>query len=371
MVNTLLTEINIAESSKKFLAILKKQENLLIYIKGSPDPDAIASAFMIKSIGDYYKTNISIHAEMNVSLPQNSAMIKMLNIPIKFESKIATLLKCGSYCVVDHQSSFIDGISQNMDCVIHIDHHDVVDDNTESEFRIIAHDVGSTSTILTLFLQELNLSMDREIMERICTALIYGIQTDTDKYEHSNKFDYQAVNFLSPFVNTKILNEISGIPLSKTTLGYLGMAIEHQVLYKDWLISGIGFIDQKHRDSIAIIADFLLKRDKVNVVIVFAGIEDLEKKSLFLDASIRSKKETMNLNSLIKEITADGGARRFKGAYQVNLDYFAYCPDKNQLWDVIFQTTVETLKTRKDKLYQTEIKSAFKRFKNKISQTFN
>jgi len=371
MENVILKETDIEKNSKKFLSILKKQDNLLIYIKGSPDPDAIASAFMIKTLGELYQVTVSIHAEMNVSLPQNAAMIKKLNIPIKFESKMSTLQKCGSYGIVDHQSSFIDGISQHMNCVFHIDHHDLDENNSDAEFRIIAHDVGSTSTIMALFLKEFESSFDSEAMERICTALIYGIQTDTDKYEHAKDFDHQAVTFLSPYVNTTILNEISGIPLSKTTLHYLGKAIENQVIYKDWLISGIGFIDQRNRDSIAIIADFLIKRDEINVVIIFAGIEDIEKGSLFLDASIRSKKETINLNNLIKEITDDGGGRKFKGAYQVNLDYFACCPDKELLWDVIFQTTIETLKKRKDKLYQTEIKSAFKIFKNKVSQLFN
>ncbi len=100
-------------------------------------------------------------------------------------------------------------------------------------------------------------------------------------------------------------------------------------------------MEEKKRDLIALIGDFLLNREDISKVIVFSIIE--KKDSLILDASIRTKKEKFNINSFIKKITASGGARNFKGAFQINLDYFRFCPDRKMLWDLIYVTTLEAI----------------------------
>ena len=74
----------------------------------------------------------------------------------------------------------------------------------------------------------------------------------------------------------------------------------------------------------------------------------------------------LNLNDVIKAITAEGGARKFKGAYQINMDYFSRCPDRALLWDVIRLTTIEVLKKSRDELYITELKGFYNKLKNRI-----
>ncbi len=136
------------------------------------------------------------------------------------------------------------------------------------------------------------------------------------------------------------------------------------------MLAGVGYVDESNRDSIAVIADFLLNREEVASVVVFAIIEKEENRGLTLDASFRSKHEHLNLNDIIKNITSDGGARKFKGAYQIPLNYFTRCPEKEQLWELVKCTTIEVLKDSRDKVYVIELKGIYKRFRGWVNKVF-
>lgn len=351
----------------KFKSAIKKYNNILIYIKGSPDPDAIASAFVIKNICNEFGINTTIFAEKNLSLPQNKAFVKILNIPIKFGKTIPDIEKYDAYAVVDYQSAYVEKITGKIPCVLHIDHHETINEEIEVNFKLINNDAGSACTIIAQLLKGLNLDFKDNSLTTMATALLYGIQTDTDKYTHAGKEDLNSLNYLSKYSDSKIINKISGIPLSEETVKLLNKAIKNQLIYKDWLISGIDFIDEANRDSIAIIADFLLKRKNVSTVIVFAVIKNNDNSRLTLDASIRTDKKNNILNDIIKKISPEGGARKYKGAYQVNLNYFVYCPNKSMLWDVIRLTTIEKLQTQRDDMYKTEIEGFINKFRKKLS----
>ena len=143
-------------------------------------------------------------------------------------------------------------------------------------------------------------------------------------------------------------------------------AFKHKKLYKDWLFADIGFIDESIRDSIAIIADFLVQRINCMMVVVFAVVENKTRKTLRLDASFRSDNESFDLNKLIKQISPSGGGRKYKGAYQVDLNYFADCPDKELLWESIDCTTRSKLKHLRNQLQAREIKGIYKKIKGKF-----
>ncbi len=355
--------------AEKFTAVIKRYNNILIFIKGSPDPDAIASSYAFKMICEAFGIKSSIIAAVNLSLPQNREFVKVLKIPIKFEKSLSGIEDFDSYAVFDHQSLYVDKLTYKIPCAVHIDHHDF-DEEEEREkidvdFKLINREAGSTSTILALLLKELNLSLEEDIMKNISTALQFGIENDTDNYSHAGKIDYDALNYISEFSDNRIINRINGVPLSNKALKLLGQAIDNQFIYKDWLIAGLGYIDQRNRDLIAIVADFLIKRQDISTVIVFAIIEK-EDSSLYLDASFRTNSENINLNSIIKEITLRGGGRKYKGAFQVGLDYFANCPDRELLWKLVKITTVEVLKKRRDRIYVTELRGFYKNFKRRI-----
>jgi nanoRNase/pAp phosphatase (c-di-AMP/oligoRNAs hydrolase) len=347
-------------------ASISKYRNILIIIKGSPDPDAIASSFAMSALCRKLGVSSTIVSMRKLSLPENRAFIATLEIPVRFSPDLPDLRHFDAYIVTDFQTPAAREIAGRLPCAVFIDHHEPDGGEARADFVLRNTDAGSTCTIIALLFKEMDIKLEPPIMAQVSTALLYGIYTDTDKYSHAGRLDYEALDYLSAFSDHEAFNKISTTPLSKETLDLLKIAIRGKVPYKDWLITGVGYVRADNRDSIAVVADFLLKREKYQTVIVFAAIENEDRSRLTLDASLRSSSDNLNLNDVIKAITAEGGARKFKGAYQINMDYFSRCPDRDLLWNVIRLTTIEVLKKSRDEMYITELKGFYQKLRDRI-----
>jgi len=345
-------------------------KNILIYINGSPDPDAIASSFALQIILSVIGIDSKIVAEKKLSLPQNKLFVEKLKIPISYKVSSIKIKDYQGYAILDFQSPDIDFLSDKLPCLIHIDHHKAVESSVAPTIKYIDEKVGSASTILTFLIQLIKDKITEESFTTISTALLYGIQTDTDKYEHASAKDYEAIKFLSPFADNVFLNSISNIPVSRESMELIYKAIDNKQIYKEWLITGIGVIDKNIRDEVAMVADFLLKREEVNTCVVTSLVKDKSNSHLWIDTSFRTQKGNIDLDNIIKEITPNGGGRKYKGAFQINIDYFYDAPDQELLWQTVLTTTMEIIKKKRDELYVTEIKGAYKDLKGRIVSFF-
>jgi nanoRNase/pAp phosphatase (c-di-AMP/oligoRNAs hydrolase) len=348
-----------------FLETVSKYNSIVIYIPGSPDPDAIASAYAIKMILKYISIDSDIFAEKKLSLPQNRAFTRKLKIPVFF-GKAINLKKYQGYIVPDYQNNIVEQIGSSLPCVAHIDHHDKSSDSAKADFSLIRTDAGSTSTLVALIVKNINIHFSEKDLVSMATALTFGIQTDTDKYSNITPLDFEALNYLSGFADRNLLADISSIPLSPETLLYYNKAKNIEIVYRDWAFYGIGYVDAKNRDSIAITADLIIKNSEYKTVAVFAIIENHKKRETYLDVVLRTKSGNIDLNRIIKTITPSGGGRRFKGAYQVKLNYLKNVPDKDLLWQVVEAATLETLRRSRDAFYVPGIKSLYGNLKNKV-----
>ncbi len=358
-------------AARALVKSLQRYQRILILIKGSPDPDAIASSYAISVICGELGITCTIFTEKKISLTANFVFVKTLRIPLSYISSVPDMQEFDAYIVTDSQSPHAPDLTGSLPCAAFIDHHEPAEEKIEAGFALQDTNAGSTSTLIALILKELQWKIDPVVMMGIATALVYGIYTDTDKYSHAGKLDYEALEYLSKYSDSDIFNKISSTRLSKKTLQMLKTATTNKHIYKDWLITGIGYVDAANRDSIAIIADFLLKREKTATVVVFAAIVDINRNRLTLDASLRSSQENMNLNDIIKKITPEGGARKFKGAYQICLDYFHHCPERELLWNLIEITTLDLLEKSRDELYLTELKGFYRQFKKRVRDIFS
>lgn len=348
-----------------FTAAVKKYSAIAIYIPGSPDPDAIASAYVIKLLLRALSIEANIYAEKKISLAQNKAFIERLKIPVFFGRDI-NLKHYAAYIVPDFQSNLVKGVSEIIPCAAHIDHHSKSNMRVEADYTLIRTDAGSTSTLVALIWKNIELELEGKDMTLMATALIFGIQTDTDKYSNLSSLDIEALDFLVKFADMAILERVNSMPPSSETLYYCNKARESEIVYKDWAFYGLGYIDAQNRDSIAISSDLLLKSSSHRAVAVYALVENKKKGELYLDVSLRAVSGAIDLNKVIKRITPTGGGRKYKGAYQVRLSYFLSAPDRELLWQVIADTTVETLKKSRDSLYITGIESIYDNLKSKM-----
>lgn len=353
------------KEAELFIQAVQKYKVLAIFIPGSPDPDAIASAYAIKLILNYYSIESAIYAEKKLSLPQNQLLIDKLKIPVNFGEDI-NIKKYEAYIVPDFQNNRVDVIGDSIPCAVHIDHHARSSDARKADYSLLRDDVGSTSTMVSLIMKELALELPSEEMTSVATALMFGIQTDTDKYEHINPLDVEALSFLSAFADQSFLENINNLPPTPEMLLFYNKGIGNEVVYKDWGLYGIGFVDSKNRDSIALAADMILKNRNHSLVAVFAVIDNLRKGEMYLDVSLRSSSSSVDLNRIIKRITPNGGGRQYKGAYQVKLDYFLNTPERELLWKLVEATTIDTFQRNRDTYYKAGIENIYESIKEKV-----
>jgi len=342
------------KAASDFLKSVQKYKKIMIIIQGSPDPDAIASSFAIKEMLKTFSIESEIYASKKISLSQNRAFIKSLNIPLKIVKTLQPE-NYEAYIVTDFQSNVVKGVSEKIPCVAHIDHHQKDPGRLAAEFSLIKTESGSTSTLVTLILKNLEIRLSENQCRAVSTALMFGIQTDTDSYEHTGDPDIEALGFLSSRADMEIINRLNGIPLSGPTLSFYNRALGHGTVYKDWGFYGIGYIDISQRDSLAIAADLLLKKSGLKTIAVYSIVSDTGKHEMFLDVSLRTKSSNLDLNSLIKKITTTGGGRVYKGAYQVKLDYFRNAADRDALWETVEKVTLDWLKKSRDNVYLHEL----------------
>ncbi|MBN1498624.1 MAG: hypothetical protein JW982_00585 [Spirochaetes bacterium] len=360
--------MDIKKEKNLLFASLMKTRNLLIYIKGSPDPDALASAFALQLICESLKIKSEIVSPMQISLAQNLKFIKTLHIPVKF-TDIKDFSKYDSYAILDYPVADLD-VQHNMQLALHIDHHKKTQNKIAATYSLLNDKVNAVSTIFTLLLMEINPVLPKETSVRLYTALLFGQNTDIGNMAVASEYDREAHRFLEEQADTEIISELNESLYSEETLTILSKAILNHETYKSWLITGVGYIPHSLRDSIAISADFLLEREDVTTVIVFSLIENKADKKLYLDASLRTKNHRLDLNNLIKSITPNGGGRNFKGAYQINLDYFHSSENKTELWEIANRTTRAIFRDKRDTLGKIEISGFFKKIKEDIKSIF-
>lgn len=366
-----MMNINFDAAAKEILSLLQEQENVAIIIKGSPDPDAIASSYFFWKLCTIVHVKASIFGFMPPSLPSNREFISVFKIPLDIVESIReiNIKRYSGYIVCDYQTAILEANFSATPCILHLDHHTPAKHDIPARFRILTDEVSSTSTLCALIMKNISVFTSDEI-SNLATALYLGIKTDSDGFRHVGEYDRMALEYITPFCRMELIERIENTPLTPYAMSLLQKAMNNAVNYKDWLITGVGFVEEKYRDTIAIIADYLLQNNDVELVVVYGAIYHNNRTKLDIDASFRTKNEDFDLNELIKNITPDGGGRKYKGAFQVHIDYFVHCPDQKKLWELVEMTTNTILQNQRDRSFSIALQGKFKKIKNMLKQLF-
>ncbi|MCK5710156.1 MAG: DHH family phosphoesterase, partial [Deltaproteobacteria bacterium] len=208
-------------------------KKLVILLHDHPDPDSIASALALRTLLKRNKqTAIIGHLGEQISRPENVAMIELLEIDLEALTP-AKLKDFDSIALVDVQPPFFSGKQiPEVDTVI--DHHPLVG-SYDAKFKEIRAEEGATSTILTKYLRAAQV----DISERLATALLYGIKTDTITLNRdANPDDVEAFTFLYPHANLALLRRIERAEVPPCEMKSLG-----QALADHWISDGIFFVN--------------------------------------------------------------------------------------------------------------------------------
>jgi nanoRNase/pAp phosphatase (c-di-AMP/oligoRNAs hydrolase) len=223
----------------------------LILIYGSPDPDALASAWALRTLMRRHAVTPRIGYTGEVGRLENQTMIESLRIPAR-PLKPRPLKTADLIALVDCQPEFFASMELPR-CDVVFDHHPKKS-RREYPFSDIRPNCLATTSILTEYLREAEIEPD----VRMATALYYGIQTDSRNLQRPpTPVDSAAMRYLEHKVNTSLLRRIEFSLYSLNRLDYFSIALVKLRHYKDVLYSHVGPVP--YSDICVQLADFLIR----------------------------------------------------------------------------------------------------------------
>ena len=282
-----------------------------ILLQHDPDPDAIGSALALRELLGRNRATTPIVTFGGVNRPENIAMVRLLDIQIdrityddlhKEEAKLA---------LVDVQPPYFDKSLGRVDLVV--DHHPKRA-NFKARFTDLRTPYGATATIFTEYIRAAGI----EPSQRLATALLYGIKTDTLFLERgSNLADLSAFTYLYPFANKAMITRIERPALPREDLEALGRALSRLQLDNGVAVIHMGEINRE--DVIPQMAEFCLQIEGVEWGVVSGLVNDRVVISVRNVGYVKSAGEI--LKKLYDDIGSAGGHRAMAKAV-IPLDRF-------------------------------------------------
>lgn len=334
---------------KKLKELRNEGDSILIVIHDNPDPDAIASATALSVIARTlgFKTQIVYGGE--ITHHENRAFVNLLGVELRKISRGSYELRRYPFiALVDCQPNGNLTILDQSDyekIKVLIDHHQILQHLQEllpeDAFLDIRPEVYSSSAILAEYLRMLNISVNHILG----TALFYGVYIDTKKFSKLSHVDLKAIEFLAEKVDYELLDKIEHPDISTETAEILAKAIMNRRIYKNVVISNVGFIT--NRDAIAESADFLLRLEGITTVLVFGIVDDR------IEISARTRDVRVNIGAVLREAFGDigsGGGHAQSGGARIPLGIFKLAKDKSSLLrlaeEAITEKFLEALKVK-------------------------
>ncbi len=327
-----IRRLHVTRIAQRLFRLLESWEGVLgIVTHNNPDPDAISSAMALAAIAraaSDRRLQTRILYDGNIGHQENRAFVNLLDI--RMEKCTAQQLKeCRYLAMVDASAPGINNtIPRGTPINIVIDHHRAEEQVVAAaDFVDIRPGMGATASILTQYLQDLDVPVDK----KVATGLLYGIRADTRDFRRNvTPQDLNYVAFLLPLADNDLLDKIMSPSLSKETLDVLGKAIANRVIRSGYLFSNVGYI--RNRDALPQAADYLLNLEGVNTALIY-GIGDT---GILLTA--RSRDVRINLGTVLSEAFGefgDAGGHPNMAAAVIPLKYFSMVDDKEKLLSLV------------------------------------
>src|SRR3984885_8565585 len=244
---------------KELRAMVAETDRIAIVLQDDPDPDAMASAMALRALLGRNKQTTPIFAFSPVTRPENRTMVHLLEIEIQPATPEA-LGQFDKIAMLDVQPPYFGDKIKSADIVI--DHHPGYATHN-AMFQDLRPKYGATSTIMTEYM----ISVDEHISERIATALLYGIRTDTVMLSRRvTDDDVLAFTHLYPIANYSLLRQFERPELPLQFAKILSRAMRRLEINDGLVVLNLGRVARD--DLIVQMADFCLQFEGVQWVAV-------------------------------------------------------------------------------------------------------
>ncbi len=299
--------------SERFLAAVAPFPRVVLVSHVNPDPDALASMLGLQVLiqgRQPRKKAVILTVDGMIARAENKAMVNLLQIPLEPIASV-TIDSETAVVMVDSQPHTGRRASEANTPVAVLDHHETPGSLEGVAFRDIRPNLGATSTMVTGYLLEQDLTIDK----RLATALLYGIESETTGYpRESSAADDGALVWLFPRADKDMLARIRNPRLPQSYFATFHHALSNAFLYRDVVVSYLGLVPQP--DIIAELADFFIRFDQVAWAVSIGLYDDQ------LKISVRSDHIGGHGGEMLRDVvdglgTAGGHDRRAGGAIRL------------------------------------------------------
>jgi nanoRNase/pAp phosphatase (c-di-AMP/oligoRNAs hydrolase) len=322
-----LQDLEVQRAGSVLADIIKQAKSMAIVLHSSPDPDAMASGMALQAICEHLGTKSALYHGGKVGHQENRAFVNLLNIQLHElgpkDDVLETMRQHDKIALVEASLPGKNNIlpTDVMPNIV-FDHHQVEEDDIVADFAEVRTGVGATATIMTKYLQQLNVPVD----PRLATALLFAIRTDTKGFtKGATAEDMAAATFLSAYADMNLLQRIETPPMAPDTIDVLGRAVMNREVYGSHLLTCVDFIGD--RDTLPQAADFLMQLEGITTVLVFGIMEDV------IHISARSNDVRINLGEGLERAFGrqNAGGHPHMAGGQIKLGIFGNVEDQEAL----------------------------------------
>lgn len=311
---------------------------LVILLGGHPDPDAIGSAMAHRRICEHLGVSATIAHVLPLSRSENRALVKLLNVPLIKVSEPKDLEGFGYLSLVDASSSEASlELPESLELLSVVDHHRPAT-VPKAPFVDVRPEVGATCTLYAQYMEAGLAGLRGETRDdsAIATAMFFGIQTDTDDFNLATPADYRAAAYLKPQCDAETLSRIGRRTITAEAMKVVKRALVELEVVRDFALAGVGRVSLVNRDAIPTAADFILRREDIDTVLVYGIVEGR------IDGSLRTSSPSVDPATFMQNAFGTdghgkpyGGGRADMGGFQVPLGFLAETEDDDALWVLV------------------------------------
>ena len=298
----------------RLFKLLADKKNILITTHLHPDPDALGSssalAYLLGQKLKDAKVGLSIKGRMGGGI--NEIFVKHANLEL-LPWDDAALNSYDAIVLLDTQPAFANSpLPAEVVPVAVIDHHRSSHFKPHCPFCDVRVDVGSTSSIIFSYFMELEVPIKPDL----AATLLFAIESDLAGAAGTpGELDNIALSSLTLLADPRKLYQMRYVDLPQSYYVTFSEGLVNAVFYDHAILSHLDHIDSLERP--AVVADFLLRFDKVDWALVTAVYEGK------LMMSIRTSSTKMSAADMAKRLMrkiGEGGGHRTKGGGFIKLE---------------------------------------------------